>query len=156
MTFQPQPRPASPPSAKDFCLRKHVDYQRVYQAARKQFSSSMTFFAALRAGMEPSAASIRLELPRVGLTVGKVIGKAHERNRIKRRLREIIRQHLSELPCDVDLILHPRRSVITMESAKLQSEVLRIFRQVATQMRQPAPTNPVRLVKRASQDTTAV
>ena len=29
--------------------------------------------------------------PRVGLTVGKVIGKAHERNRIKRRMGEVLR-----------------------------------------------------------------
>ncbi len=31
--------------------------------------------------------------PRVGLTAGKVLGKAHERNRIKRRMRESLRRH---------------------------------------------------------------
>ncbi len=125
-----------PASAQDFRLRKHADYQRVYKATRKQFSPSMTWFVAAR----PTLPAVELQsCPRVGLTVGKVIGKAHERNRIKRRLREIIRQHLCELPDNIDLILHPRRSVITMESGKLQTEVLRIFRQVATQMRQSVP-----------------
>lgn len=71
--------------------------------------------------------------PRVGLTVGKVLGKAHDRNRIKRRMREAVRRHIAELPVGVDLVLHPKHSVLTMEFAKLDAEVLRIFRQAATQ-----------------------
>lgn len=71
--------------------------------------------------------------PRVGLTVGKVLGKAHERNRIKRRMREVVRRHIAELPNGVDLVLHPKRSVRTIEFAKLEAEVLRIFRQAAAQ-----------------------
>ena len=69
----------------------------------------------------------------MGLTVGKVLGKAHERNRIKRRMREAIRHQLHELPDGIDLILHPRRSVITMEFVKLEAEILRIFRQASAQ-----------------------
>ncbi len=123
-------------------LRKHADYQRAYKASRKQFSSSMTWFLAAR----PDAPQA---IPRVGLTVGKVIGKAHERNRIKRRLRELVRSHIHELPRGVDLILHPRRFVIEMDFLKLDAELLRIFRQAASQSRQaasrqPAPAVPTR------------
>jgi len=67
--------------------------------------------------------------PRVGLTVGKVLGKAHERNRIKRRLREALRRHIELLPAGWDLILHPHRSVLTMEFTKLDAEILRILEQ---------------------------
>ena len=74
--------------------------------------------------------------PRVGLTAGKVLGKAHERNRIKRRMREAVRKHILALPDGVDLILHPKRSVMTMDFGKLEAEVLRIFRQAATQTRE--------------------
>jgi ribonuclease P protein component len=66
---------------------------------------------------------------RVGLTVGKVLGKAHERNRIKRRLREALRRHIDLLPPASDLILHPRRGVLTMEFAKLEAEIVRILTQ---------------------------
>ena len=117
-------------------LRKHADYQRVYHATRKQFSASMTWFLADRA--VSGSTSAPTELPRVGLTVGKVIGKAHERNRIKRRMREVVRHQLHHLPNGVDLILHPRRSVMTMDFGKLEAEVLRIFRQAKAQSQSTA------------------
>jgi len=117
----------------DSRLHKHGDYQRVYKASRKQFSSSMSWFLASRT---ESGAIAPRPGPRVGLTVGKVLGKAHERNLIKRRLREVVRHAIQDLPDGVDLILHPKRMVMTMEFAKLEAEVLRIFRQAAGQIRQ--------------------
>jgi len=67
--------------------------------------------------------------PRVGLTAGKVLGKANERNRIKRRMREVLRRHVDLLPAGCDLILHPRRSVLRVEFTKLEAEVVRILGQ---------------------------
>ncbi|WP_239462024.1 ribonuclease P protein component [Occallatibacter savannae] len=101
-------------------LRKHADYQRAYEASRKRRSASMSWFLAPQA--EPSA-------PRVGLTAGKVLGKAHERNRIKRRMREVLRKHLDLLPVGCDLIFHPQRIVLTLEFTKLEAEVVRILQQ---------------------------
>lgn len=77
------------------------------------------------APQSPAAA----EGPRVGFTVGKVLGKAHERNRIKRRMRETLGRHLDLLPQGFDLIFHPRRGVLTMEFTKLDAEVVRILKQ---------------------------
>jgi len=121
-------------SVRDARLRKHADYQRVYNSTRKQFSTSMTWFLAAR-----EIGSATGNGPRVGLTAGKVLGKAHERNRIKRRMREAVRRHLNELPAGLDLILHPRRSVMTMDFVKLDAEVLRIFRQAASHASVTAP-----------------
>jgi ribonuclease P protein component len=70
----------------------------------------------------------------VGLTAGKVLGKAHERNRIKRRMREALRRHVDLLPGNADLILHPRRSVLTMEFKKLEAEIVRILTQARTEL----------------------
>ena len=51
----------------------------------------------------------------MGLTAGRVLGKAVERNRIKRRMREAVRLNLALLTRDVDVMLHPRRTVLTAE-----------------------------------------
>ncbi len=110
-------------------LRRHADYQSAYAASRKRQSASMSWFLSLQAGRaagQPAGS-------RVGLTTGKVLGKAHERNRIKRRMREVLRRHLGLLPAGCDLILHPRRTVLTLPFAKLDAEVVRILLQAQTE-----------------------
>jgi ribonuclease P protein component len=105
-------------------LRKHSDFQRAYAAARKRQSASMSWFLAEQPEADGAAPASRF-----GLTAGKVLGKAHERNRIKRRMREALRRHADLLPGGFDLILHPRRAVLTMEFAKLEGEIVRILKE---------------------------
>jgi ribonuclease P protein component len=102
-------------------LRKHADYQSAYTAGRKRQSASMSWFLAPTSSDQIAS--------RVGLTAGKVLGKAHERNRIKRRMREAVRRHVDLLPEGCDLIFHPRRSVLTIEFGKLEAEIVRILHQ---------------------------
>jgi ribonuclease P protein component len=111
-------------------LCKHSDYQLAYAKGRKHRSTTMSWFLAPQT--TPAAG------PRVGLTVGKVLGKAHERNRIKRRMREVLRRHVEQLPAGCDLILHPHRSVMTLEFRKLDAEILRILGQAKVEAERTA------------------
>ena len=86
----------------------------------------MTYFFRLRAAAETAEAEAR-----VGLTTGRVLGKAVERNRIRRRMREAVRMHVAELPAGVDVVLHPRRTVLEMDFDKLEREVAHIFGNIA-------------------------
>ena len=118
-------------------LRKHADYQRVYSSSRKRQSASMSWFL--------SAQDDATAQPRVGLTAGKVLGKAHERNRIKRRMRDILRRHVAELAPGTDLVLHPRRTVLSIEFTKLEAEIVRILGQAraeAGKLVRPAAARP--------------
>ena len=139
MTTIPQPDQRRSPrqSLTEARLRKHADYQRAYAASRKRQSASMSWFLAPHtpaySGAEFPAG------PRVGLTAGKVIGKAHERNRIKRRMKEALRRHIDQLPPACDLILHPRRTVLTIEFTKLEAEIVRILQQAKTEAARMTP-----------------
>lgn len=119
-------------------LRKHADYQRVYKTSRKQFSKQMAFFYSVR----PEDRRSDTDGARVGLTVGKVLGNAVERNRIKRRLRECVRRHIGILTYPVDVILHPRRTALEIEPQKMDAEVAQIFRTVEAMVRKSASSRP--------------
>jgi ribonuclease P protein component len=118
-------------------LRKHADYQRAYATSRKRQSASMSWFISLHARLEAGFAPPQSS-SRVGLTVGKVLGKSHERNRIKRRMREALRRHVDLLPQGADLIIHPRRHVLTMDFPKLEAEVVRILTQARAEAAGPS------------------
>jgi ribonuclease P protein component len=102
-------------------LLKHADFQRVYQGGRRQFTGNMTVFFLRRDGAPDSG-------PRVGFTVGKVMGEAVERNRIKRRMREAVRLSSSACEGPVDIVFNPRKSVLGLPFAELVSEVARGLR----------------------------
>jgi ribonuclease P protein component len=118
----------------DWRLHKHADYQRVYQGSRKQFSAHMTYFVA----QQPTA----LAASRVGITAGRVLGKAVERNRIKRRMRAAIRAHFSLLPSGRDIVLHPKRKVAEAPWPELTGEVERIFLNIARAARKNTAAMP--------------
>lgn len=99
----------------------------------------MTYFFAVRKPQEvPTVVGnptrrLAIEIPsgsRVGLTAGKVLGNAVDRNRIKRRMRQAIRRAQPELTSDVDVVLHPRRTVLEAEFPDIERDVLRALRAV--------------------------
>lgn len=107
-------------------LRKRADFERVYKQGRRHFGSYITAFylASEGAGM------------RVGFTVGRTLGGAVQRNRIKRRLREAVRLHWPETPLRMDVVIHAKRSAIDADFALLGREVERAFDAI----RKPPPS----------------
>ncbi len=128
-------------------LRRHADFQTVYRIARKQYAREMSFFFAKRVPSLPPRPGIPVPPPgpRIGLTVGKVLGKAHERNRIKRRLREAVRRHASLLSdLSVDVVLHPRRTYLTLGWPQVESEVAQVLQTVVKLADKPQTPGPAR------------
>ena len=104
-------------------LLRHADFERVYKQGRRHFSASMTVFYGARLTTDIS----RQPGPRVGFTVGKALGGAVERNRMKRRLREAVR--LCGVPAEVaaDVVINPKKSLMKADFADVVNEVKRAF-----------------------------
>lgn len=112
-------------------LLKHALFDQVYQAGQRHFSGLMTVFFLRRSSDETGTATLgRISGPRIGLTVGRVLGNSVKRNRIRRRMREAVRLKLDLLPPDVDVVINPKKVVLDAEFEKIVTEVERAFRKI--------------------------
>jgi ribonuclease P protein component len=89
----------------------------VYRQGRRRTAREFTIF------LRPNG----LDLSRFGWSIKKALGAAVRRNRIRRRLREIIRLHLREISPGWDIVIHPRGSAATAEFAALARDLLQIL-----------------------------
>jgi ribonuclease P protein component len=112
-------------------LLKHSDFDRVYKQGRRHFSSHMTVFYLCR-----SESAAQTPGSRVGFTVGRALGGAVERNRIKRRLREAVRLRRAVLQSahPVDVVINPKKSVLTLEFSVVLDEVGRALGAIAKKL----------------------
>ena len=118
-------------------LLRHADFERVYKQGRRHFSASFTAFywprpealAETRAGA-PSTIFQGRSAPqglRIGFTVGRALGGAVQRNRTKRRLREAVRMTRPPAGVAADVVINPKKSLLTTDFAAVLNEVTRAF-----------------------------
>jgi ribonuclease P protein component len=100
---------------------RHADFERVYKQGRKQYSASMSVFYLRRTGSDAPASGLR-----VGFAVGRALGGAVDRNRMKRRLREAVRLSLP-VKANADVVIHPKKSLLALDFDALLNEVRRAF-----------------------------
>jgi ribonuclease P protein component len=117
-------------------LLRHADFERVYKQGRRHFSASMTVFywarpveQAVDGAGKPTAGSETAvqEGLRIGFTVGRALGGAVQRNRMKRRLREAVRLSLPVHGVAADVVINPKKSLLRAEFSGVVSEVAKAF-----------------------------
>jgi ribonuclease P protein component len=129
----PKPAARFPRAAR---LLRHADFERVYKQGRRHFSASMTVFYWPRP--EASAGEVEMQAKtragvlapqglRVGFTVGRALGGAVQRNRMKRRLREAVRMTPPPAGVAADVVMNPKKSLLTTDFAAVLNEVARAF-----------------------------
>lgn len=99
-------------------LLRSREFREVYE---KGMRIANPYFAAFCLAREGSAG------PRVGFTVPRALGKAVRRNRIKRRLREVVRHQLWRLGPRWDIVFNPRRLAHDAPIDALRQEVEKLF-----------------------------
>jgi ribonuclease P protein component len=109
---------ASEPTRLDYpraCrLVRRAEFDAVYREGRRRASPSFVVF------LRPNGSAIS----RFGLSVKRAQGGAVKRNRIRRRVREILRTHRHEIASGWDIVIHPRNQAATADFASLASELL--------------------------------
>lgn len=98
-------------------LLRKSDFDAVYASGKRRSNAHFTVF--VRAN--------ELPLSRFGFSIKKALGGAVVRNRMRRRLREIVRVHREEIPAGWDIVIHPKRSVAKAPFAALTAEFLRLL-----------------------------
>lgn len=115
--------PASDASRLDFpraCrLVRRAEFDAVYREGRRRPGREFTVF------LRPNA----LDFSRFGWSIKKALGSAVRRNRIRRRLREIVRLHRREIAPGWDIVIHPRAAAATANFTLLTEELLKLLPQ---------------------------
>jgi ribonuclease P protein component len=123
---------ASDPPRLDFpreCrIVRRSEYDAVYREARRKSSRQFTLF------LRPNG----LPISRFGWSIKKALGNAVARNRIRRRLREIVRMHRGEMGAGWDVVIHPRTAVATAKFDVLVEELVKLVPREAAPMPTPA------------------
>jgi ribonuclease P protein component len=107
-------------------LVRKAEFEAVYHCGRREANGGggrlkspqfVVFYCANRG-----------ERSRFGISVKKALGGAVVRNRIRRRIREILRRNLLEIPTGWDFVMHPRHTVARSNFAGLQTELVGLLR----------------------------
>ncbi|QLH37536.1 MAG: ribonuclease P protein component [Parachlamydiaceae bacterium] len=80
--------------------------------------------ALLGAWITIECSSNHTSLTRLGITVSRRFGKAHERNRFKRIVREAFRRCYDSLPKGMDLVVKPRTRAKEAASSHIEADLL--------------------------------
>ena len=105
-------------------LKRSRDFQAVYKRRQSWATTHLAFYVRFRSPREGADSPL-------GFVISKKVAKrAHDRNRLKRRLREICRQDLlPSLPRPLDGLFVARTSASAASFAQIAAEVADLARQ---------------------------
>jgi ribonuclease P protein component len=127
VTNAPSATPSNPPEPgdsgesfpKSARILRSSDFRKVYDEGSRFSCAHFAAFFLVRTEQQDG--------PKVGFTVSRASGKAVVRNRMKRRMREAVRRHLSGLAPVWAIVFNPRRAILTAKRESIEGDVKRLF-----------------------------
>ena len=106
-----------------YTLKKNSDFRRLYVKGKSAATPYLVVYCRKN----------RLDRNRVGYTVSTKLGHAVVRNRVRRRLREIVRLNAALVKPGYDLVLVARSRAVTAEYKQLERAYLTACRKLGIQ-----------------------
>lgn len=93
-------------------IRRRPEFERAYDTGVRIHARFMTLFVVPNSGTTP----------RLGVAATRKLGSAVERNRAKRRAREVFRRH--KVPAGLDIVIVPRREMLDAPFSSVEADFL--------------------------------
>ena len=99
-------------------MRSPDEFKRTMRSGRRASGATLSGHLLLTAGAVPEDTK-----PKVGLVVSRAVGSAVVRNRVKRRLRELMRGRVASLPGGCLLVLRAHPAAASARQADLAADL---------------------------------
>jgi ribonuclease P protein component len=104
-------------------MRSPEEFKRTLRAGRRAGSSAVAAHLLLPVGPRQNDLVQNDAAPKVGLIVSRAVGSAVVRNRVKRRLRELMRRRAASLPGGCLLVLRAHPAAAGARQADLAADL---------------------------------
>ena len=111
-----------------YTLKKNSDFRRLYAKGKSAATPYLVVYCRKN----------RLDCSRTGYTVSTKLGHAVVRNRVRRRLREIVRLNAAHVKPGYDLVLVARSRAVDAEYKKLEQAYLTACRKLGIRQEEEA------------------
>lgn len=99
----------------DHRLKKNSQFNFIYKKGERIHTENFTLFVV----------KSKFEGYKIGFSVSKKVGKANVRNKLKRRLREIVRK--IKVPTYCNFVLMAKDTASNLDFQTLEKEIVRLF-----------------------------
>ena len=107
------------------CVRRHLDYQRIYDRGAKVHGKFFTLFTLANT----------YQYGRLGIAATRKLGGAVVRNRAKRLIREVFRRN--KIAPGMDVVVIPRRGMLDASPTAIETEFRHTLERGLRQRRRP-------------------
>lgn len=99
-------------------LTKRKEFAYIYKNAKSTFNKNLTLLYL----------PTKLKEPRIGISISKKVGKAHVRNKIKRQIREIVREMLPNLNQKFNYVFIVRPTMVNLTYLEIYNNVENVLK----------------------------
>ncbi|MBP3432025.1 MAG: ribonuclease P protein component [Clostridia bacterium] len=99
----------------DHRLRKNNQFNYIYKKGERVHTENFTLFVV----------KSKYQSYKIGFSISKKLGKANKRNKLKRRMREIVKN--LNIPSFCNYVLLAKENSVNLEFQQLKNELKRIF-----------------------------